>query len=74
MDTVKKIKTTIDKLDGDFKNSITNNTLNINVIEGLAENSIEECKKIINNHIEKIIISEIDEKDLIVKKNKNGNN
>lgn len=74
MDTLKQIEITINKLDDKFKKSVTNNTLNINVIEDLAVNSIEECKQIINNHIEKLIPSEIDEKELISKKNKNGNN
>lgn len=72
MDTTKLIETKINELDSDFSKLLDGNKLNIGKIEDLAVNSIEECKKIINNHIEELILSKIDEKDLIIKKNKNG--
>lgn len=72
MDTQKLINAKINKLDEEFKELVKDENLNINVIENLSISTVEECKQIINNHIEKLIMSEIDEKKLIAKKNKNG--
>lgn len=72
MDTQKLINAKINKLDEEFKELVKDENLNINVIENLSMSTVEECKQIINNHIEKLIMSEIDEKKLIDKKNKNG--
>lgn len=74
MNAVKQFEETVSELDKGFKNNIKDNKLNISAIENLAVNSMNSCKKIINNHIENLIFQEIDEKELIVKKNKNGNN
>lgn len=72
MNAVKEIETNINKLDNDFNKLLKDNKLNISKIEDLAINSIEECKQIINSHIEELILSRINEKELIAKKNKNG--
>lgn len=72
MNTSKLIETKINELDSDFNKLLNDNRLNIGKIEDLAINSIEECRQIINNHIEELILSKINEKDLIIKKHKNG--
>ena len=72
MDTTKLIESKINELDNDFSKLLSDNKLSISQIEDLAINSIEECKQIINNHIEELILSRINEKKLIIKKNKNG--
>ena len=72
MDTTKLIESKINELDNDFSKLLSDNKISISQIEDLAINSIEECKQIINNHIEELILSRINEKDLIIKKNKNG--
>ena len=72
MDTRKKLKEEIDELDNDFDNLIKNKKLDINSIEELAMNSIDDCKSIINNHIEELISKNINEHELITKKNKSG--
>ena len=72
MDTTKLIESKINELDNDFSKLLSDNKLSISQIEDLAINSIEECKQIINNHIEELILSRINEKNLIIKKNKNG--
>ena len=74
MNAVKQFEETINELDKGFKNNVKDNKLNISAIENLAVNSMNSCKQIINNHIENLIFQEIDEKELIVKKNKSGNN
>lgn len=72
MDTKVKLESNINELDNSFKELISTEKLNINSIETLALNSIEEYKKIINCHIEELIMKTIDEKELIIKKNRNG--
>ncbi len=47
---------------------LNDNKINMSQMEDLAINSIEECRQIINNHIEKFILSKINEKDFIIKK------
>lgn len=74
MDAVKQFEEIINDLDNGFKNNVRDNKLDISTIENLAINSMNSCKQIINNHIENLIFQEINEKELIVKKNKNGNN
>ena len=74
MNAVKQFEETINELDNGFKNNVRDNKLDISIIENLAINSMDSCKQIINNHIENLIFQEINEKELIVKKNKNGNN
>lgn len=72
MDAQKLIGIEINKLDNEFNKLLKNDKLNISEIENLSINTVEECKQIINNHIEKLVMSKIDEQQLISKKNKNG--
>ncbi len=60
------------KLDIKFKNLVKENKININSIEDLMIENIEDYKSELKNHIEELILSEIDEQILISKKNKNG--
>ena len=72
MDAQKLIGIEINKLDNEFNKLLKNDQLNISEIESLSINTVEECKQIINNHIERLVMSKIDEQQLISKKNKNG--
>ena len=72
MDAQKLIGIEINKLDNEFNKLLKNYKLNISEIESLSINTVEECKQIINNHIERLVMSKIDEQQLISKKNKNG--
>lgn len=72
MDAQKLIGIEINKLDNEFNKLLKNDKLNISEIENLSINTVKECKQIINNHIEKLVMSKIDEQQLISKKNKNG--
>lgn len=72
MNTVKEIKTKINEFDNDFNELLKDNKLNISKIEDLAINNIEEYRQIINKHIEELMLSKINEKNLIFKKNENG--
>ncbi len=74
MDTKKIVQEKIDELDSNFDKLTLNNELNINTIETVAMNNIKEYKQIINKHIEELIFQKINEKELITKKNKNGEN
>ena len=72
MDAQKLIGIEINKLDNEFNKLLKNDKLNISEIESLSINTVEECKQINNNHIERLVMSKIDEQQLISKKNKNG--
>ena len=72
MNAQKLIGIEINKLDNEFNKLLKNDKLNISEIEILSINTVEECKQIINNHIERLVMSKIDEQQLISKKNKNG--
>lgn len=60
------------KLDVKFKGLVSTEKLNINTLEDLMLDNMEEHRIKLNNHIEELILDEIDEKTLIAKKNKNG--
>lgn len=72
MNTKREINNKINELDNNFDKLITEDKLNIDSIESLGLKSIEDVKAIINKHIEKLLIEKIDEKELIIKKNRNG--
>ncbi len=59
-------------LDGKFKDLVSKEKLNIATIEDLMLDNIEEHKARLKTHIEELLLSEINEKELISKKNKNG--
>ena len=72
MRTIEQFEKNINNLDANFNKLISNDSLDINSIEELAVNSIDDCKIIINNHIEELISKNINEQELITKKNKSG--
>lgn len=72
MNTKKEIEKRINEIDEKFDRLVSSNSLDIKSIEDMALQGIEECSKIINNHIENLVMEKIDEKDLVSKKNKNG--
>ncbi len=72
MNTIKQIEKNLINLDSNFNKLISNNSLDINSIEELAVNSINDCASAINNHIEELISKNINEQELINKKNKSG--
>ncbi|MDE5553124.1 MAG: hypothetical protein K2I67_01105 [Malacoplasma sp.] len=61
-----------EKLDREFKKLQKEKNLNINSIEDLMIGDIDNYKLRLKTHIEELLSSEIDEKELIAKKNKNG--
>ena len=72
MRTIEQFEKNINNLDTNFIRLISNDGLDINSIEELAMNSIDDCKSIINTHIEELISKSINEHELITKKNKSG--
>ena len=72
MNTIKQIEKNLINLDSNFNKLISNNSLDINSIEELAVNSINDCANVNNNHIEELISKNINEQELINKKNKSG--
>jgi len=60
------------KLDGKFKELVSKEKLNINTLEDLMLDNIEEHKARLKAHIEELLLDEVNEKELISKKNKNG--
>ena len=65
-------KTKFDDLTKKFDNLVKEEKLNINSIEDLMISDIENYKKLQRKHIENLIQSHINEKEIISKKNKNG--
>lgn len=59
-------------LDKDFKKLVKEEKLNIGSLEELMIENIENYKRELAIHIEDLLSSEVNEKDLISKKNKNG--
>ena len=55
MRTIEQFEKNINNLDTNFNRLISNDSLDINSIEELAMNSIDDCKSIINTHIEELI-------------------
>ena len=72
MRTIEQFEKNINNLDTNFNRLISNDGLDINSIEELAMNSIDDCKSIINTHIEELISKSINVHELITKKNKSG--
>ena len=72
MRTIEQFEKNINDLDANFNQLISNDSLDINSIEELAMNSIDDCKSIINNHIEELISKNINEHELITKKTRVG--
>lgn len=72
MRTIEQFEKNINNLDTNFNRLISNDGLDINSIEGLAMNSIDDCKSIINTHIEELISKSINEHELITKKTRVG--
>ena len=46
--------------------------MNINSLEQLMIDNVENYKKDLHKHVEEILSTHINEKELIIKKNKNG--
>lgn len=58
----------IEKMTTEFDNMVSKGTLNISNIENLLIDNIEDYKNNINNYMEELISSHINEKELISKK------
>lgn len=65
MNSKEKIEKKINEIDENFDRLVSSNSLDIKSIEDLALQGIEECAKIINNHIENLVMEKIDERDLV---------
>lgn len=72
MRTIEQFEKNINNLDTNFNRLISSDGLDINSIEELAMNSIDDCKSIINTHIEELISKSINEHELITKKTRVG--
>lgn len=66
------MKNNFNDLDNDFIGLRNNNKLNIFSIEDILIKNIDEYKKELHNHIEELLQEQINENNIIVKKNKNG--
>lgn len=66
------MKNNFNDLDNDFIGLRNNDKLNIFSIEDILIKNIDEYKKELHNHIEELLQEQINENNIIVKKNKNG--
>ncbi len=62
----------LDKLTMDFDNLVSEEKMNINSLEDIMIDNVNEYKKELKLHVEELLKSHINEKELISKKNKNG--
>ena len=62
----------LSKFTNQFDELVADGKMNINTLEQLMVDNIEEYKKDLHQHVEEILSTHINEKELIVKKNKNG--
>ena len=72
MDIIKELNNNIIEMEEKFAQLVNENSLSINDIEDLSLNSVKKCEQLINNHLCKLVKKNINEKELIIKKNKNG--
>ena len=72
MDIIKELNNSIIEMEEKFAQLVNENSLSINDIEDLSLNSAKKCEQLINNHLCKLVKKNINEKELIIKKNKNG--
>ena len=72
MNIIKELNNSIIEMEEKFTQLVNENSLSINDIEDLSLNSTKKCEQLINNHLGKLVKKNIDEKELIIKKNKNG--
>ena len=66
------MKNNFTNLDNDFVDLRRNDKLNIFSIEDILIKNIDEYKKELHHHMEELLQKEVDENDIIIKKNKNG--
>ncbi len=62
----------LDKLTEDFDYLVSKEKMNINSLEDIMVSNINEYERELRLHVEELLKSHINEKDLISKKNKNG--
>jgi len=60
------------EFDSNFKKLVKEDSLPISSIEDLMINDMKEYQDKLNKHVEELLQKEIDEGNLIIKKNKNG--
>ena len=72
MDIRKELNDNITEMEEKFNQLVNENNLSITDIENLSLNSTKKCEQLINNHLGELLKNNINEKDLIIKKNKNG--
>lgn len=62
----------IDDFTRKFDELVSKEKLNIDSLETIMINSIQDYEKELKRHAEELLITHVNEKDLIVKKNENG--
>lgn len=72
MYSITNIQENLEVFDDNFIKLLTNDKLNINLIEELLIQNIDEYKQFMNNHVEELMINKINEEKLISKKNNIG--
>ena len=68
----KELNNSITEMEEKFAQLVNEKCLSINNIEELSFNSSKKCEELINNHLSELVKKNINEKELIIKKNKNG--
>ena len=72
MNIKKEINNSVTEMEKNFFKLINAKSLSINDIEDLSLNSTKKCNQIINNYLEELLKNNINEKELLIKKNVNG--
>ena len=72
MNIKKELNNNVTEMEKNFFKLISAKSLSINDIEDLSLSSTKKCNQLINNYLEELVKNNINEKELIIKKNKNG--
>ncbi len=72
MDIRKELNSNITEMEKKFDRLVNEKSLSIDDIEDLSLTSSKKCEQLINSHLEELLKKNINEKELINKKNKNG--
>ncbi len=62
----------LSKFTKDFDELVSKNKMNINSLEDIMVNNINEYERELRLHVEELLKSHINEKELITKKNRSG--
>ena len=72
MNAKQEIENKLEEFNSNFENLISNDNLNLSEIENITLDNFKNYKNIMGHHIEGLLSTKVNEKELVAKKNMNG--